>query len=112
MPWQDGATRQLLREGGRRHHVLRPIRKRHQMHARARAEVLEHMETADLVAAIGRKRHAVRQEQQVAHPRPREIHGPARFAAQSGIFFQLRTISAYLGLSGLTSRAGPSLRFA
>ena len=69
-----------------------------------RADVI----AADLVAAIGRKRRAMGEEQQVHHPRPRAIQGPIALATGSGSRCQLRTISAYLGLSGLTSRAAPS----
>jgi hypothetical protein len=44
---------------------------------------------ADSVAAIGRKRHAVGEEQDVAHyhANPRAIHGPRVFATGSGSFF-------------------------
>ena len=111
LPRQDRTARQHLGERRGRIEVRFVVGKRHQMHTRPLRQILEDVKTADLVAAIGRKRNAVREEEQ-AHPRPREIHGPAAFAAQSGSFFHVRTISAYFGFSGFTSRAGPLLRLA
>ena len=56
--------------------------------------LLEQMVRANLVTAIGRKRHTVRKEQDIAHqPRARQarsraMKGPIVLASRSGSFFQ------------------------
>jgi hypothetical protein len=84
------------------------VREAGEMDAAERAEMLQDVPRADLVAAIGRVRDAVGEEEDVAHqPSPRAIGGPSRFASGSGSFFQSATWSRYLGLKGLVSRASP-----
>ena len=80
------------------------------MHAVGLREMAEHVPGANLVALVGRIRHAMRQEQQVAHcpalrlqPSPRTIGGPSRLATGSGSRFQAAMNSRYFGLSGLWS---------
>ena len=62
------------------------------MDALALRKILQDVKAADLVAAIGRIRHTVRQEQDVAHqPSPLEMSGPTWLATQSGSFFHTAT---------------------
>ena len=88
--------------------IARIIHEGDKMYARPRRKILQHMIAADSVSPIRRKRRTVREEEDVPHPSPRETSGPATFASRNGSFGQARTISAYLGLSGLISRGGPS----
>ena len=55
-----------------------------QVNTRALRQVAQHVKAADLVAAIGWKRHAVSEEQDVHQPSPRAIIGPTRLATPSG----------------------------
>src|SRR5690348_13549398 len=89
---------------------MRPVRhvvhKAAEMNAEIASEATEHVPGADLLALVGRVRHAMRQEQQIAHvrqPRPRTIGGPSRFAIGSGSRFHAAMNSRYFGLSGLCS---------
>src|ERR1044072_7056889 len=71
-----------------------------------RGKVPEDVPRADLVAAVGRKRDPVGEEEDVAHqPSPRAIGGRSRWASGSGIRFHKATCSRYFGPSGLTERA-------
>ena len=64
------------------------VGERDQVDAALLRQVLQDIEAANLVAAVGRIGNPVRQEKDVTHqPRPLEIRGPSRFAAQSGSFF-------------------------
>ena len=72
-----------------------------------RARCFSMWKRPDLVAAIGRERHAVGEEQDVAHqPSPRDDPRADAVGDPSGSRFQVAIIAAYLGLSGLTSRGG------
>ena len=63
------------------------IGERDDVDAAASRQMLQQIEAPDLVAAIGRKRDPVDDEQDLAHqPRPDAISGPARLAIQSGSF--------------------------
>lgn len=50
------------------------------------SDVAQDMARADLVPAIGRKRDAVRYEQDFAHASPLAISGPRRLVMTSGSF--------------------------
>ena len=77
-----------LRQIGGEAHVAIIIGEAADMHRRDLRQALQHVAGADLVAAIGRKGHAMAEEQDVAaHPRPRAISGPTRLATGSGSFF-------------------------
>ncbi len=87
--------------------VLPVVGERAEMDGAERGQVSQQVEGADLVAAIGRERHAVGEKQQFAHqPSPRAIGGPRRLASHSGSRCHAATWSRYLGLSGLISRGG------
>ena len=83
-----------------------------EMDAPVAHQVAQDMVAADLVAAIGRKRGAMCQEQQVSHPSPRAMTGPASIATRTGRRFHTAIIIAYLGLSGLIARGPWTLRLA
>ena len=69
-------------------------------------QVPSDMVRADLVAAIGRERHPVREEQDLAHqPSPRAICGPIRLAIGNGRRFHSAIRAACLALVGSASRA-------
>ena len=74
-------------------HIVRGFAKAGDVDRGERGEVAQQVVRTDLVAAIGRERHAVRQEQDltragadVAHANPRAISGPTRLAMDSGSF--------------------------
>ncbi len=83
-----------------------------EMDAPVAHQVAQDMMAADFVAAIGRKRRAMRQEQQVSQPSPRAMTGPAIIATRTGRRFHTAIIIAYLGLSGLIARGPWTLRLA
>ena len=75
-------------------HVRRALAKGADMDRPPPGQSLEQVVRADLVAAIGRKGHAVPEEQCLAHqPSPREIQGPSRLATCSGSRFHKAIIA-------------------
>ena len=65
-------------------HVCGIVRQRADMHRRDLRKAAQDVVRTDLVAAIGRERDPVGEEQDFAHPNPRAIIGPMRLASGSG----------------------------
>ena len=88
--------------------IRRVVGEAGEVHPREPGQMLQHVPRADLVAAIGRERDAMGEEQDVVHqPSPRAIGGPSRLATQSGRRCHSAICIRYFGLSGLTSRRSP-----
>src|SRR3546814_8497492 len=84
-PFPAGNERSGCSPGGERvamREIAIVVGERDKMDLRARREVLEQVKAADLVTAIGRIRHAVREEEEFHHPSPLAIHGPMMLASQ------------------------------